>query len=169
MSRRVYVVEIFWHSRFLHRGLDELGQFLKSYEQLAPTDIMHFFTELTPSSAKMSVVSHGTACTAWSVHATFATNPSILVGPLFRVGCTSCPILIPVVRGIVGDLDGRLNLGFDLPLLLLSSSPSKSWDRSHSGILVHFHHSTNRTSWFYDSLWARRALFEDLPWMLMQG
>ena len=86
------------------------------------------------------------------------TNLCVQFGPLYCVGCTSCTTVLQEVRGLDSDLDGRLGFGFDLPLLLLPSSPSPSRNCSHSGGLVHFRHSTNRTSWFCGSLCYDRAL-----------
>ena len=97
----------------------------------------------------------------------FVTNLSVLVGTHFHVGRTSYLILVPVVYEIVGDLDGRLGFGSDLPLLVFPSSPIQKRSRSPSGGRVNFHHSTNRTSWFCGSFCARRSLLVDFPWMPM--
>ena len=59
---------------------------------------------------------------------------------------TSCATVVLNVHGIEGDLKSRLDFRFDLPLLLLASSPSQSRNCSHAGVAVHFRHSTNRTS-----------------------
>ena len=77
-------------------------------------------------------------------------NLYVRVDLFFHVVHTSCPILIPKARGIVSDLDARLDVVFDLPLLLLPSSPNLSRNRSHSGAPVRFRHWTSLTSWFYD-------------------
>ena len=85
---------------------------------------------------------HCTVCTCDAL----MTNRCVLVGPLFHVVRTSCPTVVPEIRGIEGVFIGRQGFGFDLPLPLLPSSPSQSRNCSHSGVLVHFRHSVNRTS-----------------------
>ena len=170
MTCLVQSVEVFWHSRFIHRGLDELGRILKSCKQLAPTGIMHLFTALAPSSPKISVVSpwqlvRRTAVhtmLSWRICAFYSVHSFASVIRLVR-------LFLPEARGIEGDLGCQLGFGFDLPLLLLPSSPIQSRNCTHSGVPLHVRHSTNRTSWFCNSICAHRALRADLPWTRCEG
>ena len=59
MARRVYVVDNFRYDRLVHRGCDELGEFLKLRKQLTSADFMHLFAGFEPPSAEVGVMPRG--------------------------------------------------------------------------------------------------------------